>query len=89
MTADRLALATRVMKARRSSICTICRAPVLVGQPIARLIRPPGWCHLACVPAVAAALRRADSSNASGNFCFEVTLGYRRCERPGVTEVST
>ena len=20
--------------------------------------------------------------NASGNFCFEVTLGYRRCERP-------
>ena len=23
-----------------------------------------------------------DSPNASGNFCFEVTLGYRRCERP-------
>jgi hypothetical protein len=27
VTADRLALATRVMKARRSSICTVCRAP--------------------------------------------------------------
>jgi hypothetical protein len=26
--------------------------------------------------------RGHDSSNASGNFCFEVTLGYRRCERP-------
>lgn len=54
MTADRLALATRVMKARRGSICTICRAPVLVGQQIARLIRPAGWCHLTCVPVVAA-----------------------------------
>jgi hypothetical protein len=51
---DRLALATRVMKARRTSICAICRAPVLVGQPIARLIRPAGWCHLTCVPVVAA-----------------------------------
>jgi hypothetical protein len=54
MTADRLALATRVMKARRTSICTVCRAPVLVGQQIARLIRPAGWCHLTCVPIVAA-----------------------------------
>jgi hypothetical protein len=26
--------------------------------------------------------RGQDSSNASGNFCFEVTLGYRRCELP-------
>ena len=51
---DRLALATRVMKARRTSICSICHAPVLVGQQIARLIRPAGWCHLACVPVVAA-----------------------------------
>ena len=32
--------------------------------------------------------RAHDSSNTSGNFCFEVTLGYRRCERPGVTGVS-
>lgn len=51
---DRLALATRVMKARRTSICSICHAPVLVGQQIARLIRPAGWCHLTCVPVVAA-----------------------------------
>jgi hypothetical protein len=51
---DRLALATRVMKARRTSICTVCHAPVLVGQQIARLIRPAGWCHLTCVPVVAA-----------------------------------
>jgi hypothetical protein len=55
---DRLALATRVMKARRSGVCAICRSPVLVGQPIARLIRPPGWCHLTCVPIVAAAPRQ-------------------------------
>ncbi len=51
---DRLALATRVMKARRSSVCTICRAPVTIGQSIARLTSPSGWCHLACVPIVAA-----------------------------------
>ncbi len=53
---DRLALATRVMKARRGSICTVCRAPILVGQQIARLIRPPAWVHVRCVPAVARAL---------------------------------
>jgi len=30
--------------------------------------------------------RREDSSNAMGNFCFEVSLGYRRLERlPRVT----
>ena len=51
---DRLALATRVMKARRGSVCTVCRAPVLVGQQIARLIRPAGWCHVGCVPVVRA-----------------------------------
>jgi hypothetical protein len=51
---DRLALAVRVMKARRTSICTICRAPVLIGQSIARLTSPSGWCHLTCVPVVAA-----------------------------------
>jgi hypothetical protein len=51
---DRLALATRVMKARRTSVCTICRVPVLIGQPIARLTSPSGWCHLTCVPVVAA-----------------------------------
>jgi hypothetical protein len=31
-------------------------------------------------------LWRADSSNAMGNFCFEVSLSYRRLERlPRVT----
>jgi hypothetical protein len=43
--ADRLALATRVRKARRASICTICRVPITIGQPIARLISPLGWCN--------------------------------------------
>jgi hypothetical protein len=55
---DRLALATNVRKARRTSTCTVCSTPVRIGQPIARLIKPPGWCHLGCVPAVAAALDR-------------------------------
>jgi len=50
---DRLALATHVRKARRGSICTICRVPIIIGQPIARLIKPPGWCHVRCIPAVA------------------------------------
>jgi hypothetical protein len=49
---DRLALATRTCKARRASICTICRVPITIGQPIARLISPPGRCHLRCVPHV-------------------------------------
>jgi hypothetical protein len=26
--------------------------------------------------------RAEDSSNAVGNFCFDVTLAYRRVERP-------
>jgi hypothetical protein len=56
VTGDRLALATRVMKARRNSVCTVCRVPISIGQPIARLVSPSGWCHLTCVPAVAAAL---------------------------------
>ena len=51
---DRLALATRTRKARRTSICTICRTAITIGQPIARLIRPAGWCHVRCVPVVAA-----------------------------------
>jgi hypothetical protein len=53
---DRLALATRVRKARRASTCAVCRVPIIIGQPIARLIKPAGWCHLACVPVVAAVL---------------------------------
>jgi hypothetical protein len=39
---DRLALAVRARRARRSGICTICSAPNLIGQGIAKLIRPPG-----------------------------------------------
>jgi hypothetical protein len=56
MTGDRLALAVTVRKARRNSTCTICRAPITIGQGIARLTAPSGWCHVLCVPAVAAAL---------------------------------
>lgn len=53
---DRLALATRARKARRASVCTICGVPIIIGQPIARLVSPPGWCHVRCVPAVARTL---------------------------------
>ena len=52
LTADRLALATRVMKARRSGICPSCRGPIIIGQRIARLTSPPAWIHLVCVEAV-------------------------------------
>jgi hypothetical protein len=50
--ADPLPLADRVRKARRTSACTICRAPITIGQPIAHLATPPGWCHVKCAPAV-------------------------------------
>ena len=56
MTGDRLALATRVMRARRQSLCSSCRAPITVGSQIAKLTSPNGWCHIGCVPAVRAAL---------------------------------
>lgn len=62
---DRLALASRTMRARRGSVCTICRSPVLVGQQIARLIRPAGWCHVGCVPVVAAIKTSAGSPPAA------------------------
>jgi hypothetical protein len=60
MTADRLALADplpladRVRKARRPGRCTVCHGPVTIGQSIAHLARPPGWCHVRCAPTVAA-----------------------------------
>jgi hypothetical protein len=60
---DRLALAVRVMKARRSGVCTICRAPVTIGQSIARLVSPRAWVHVRCVPAVARALHRGDGDS--------------------------
>jgi hypothetical protein len=50
--ADPWPLADRVRKARRASVCTICHAPVTIGQPIAHLPKPPGWCHVRCAPAV-------------------------------------
>jgi hypothetical protein len=52
--ADPLPLADRVRKASRASTCTICHAPVTIGQPIAHLATPRGWCHVKCAPAVAA-----------------------------------
>jgi hypothetical protein len=56
---DRLALATRTKRADLH--LPACRGPILVGMAIARLISPPGWCHVRCVPAVAAALSRKDA----------------------------
>jgi len=32
---------------------------VFVGQPIARLPKPPGWCHIRCAPSVAAVAIRS------------------------------
>jgi hypothetical protein len=49
---DPLPLADRVRKARRQSVCTACRAPIRVGEPIAHLRQRPGWCHVACAPGV-------------------------------------
>jgi hypothetical protein len=66
VTGDRLALATRTMKARRSSTCTICRGPVTAGQAIARLTSPAAWVHVRCVPAVAAALARNPQTATEG-----------------------
>ena len=48
---DRLALATLPRVAGRTSVCGICKTPIIRGRWIARLIRPPGWAHLACTEA--------------------------------------
>lgn len=53
---DRLSLATRVRKARRSSTCPTCRGVITPGTHIARLVNPAAWVHVVCVPRVAAAL---------------------------------
>lgn len=58
MTADRLALATRTMKARRTSTCPSCRGLIMVGQNIARLTDPCQWVHVRCVGVVRDALDR-------------------------------
>jgi hypothetical protein len=67
VTADRLALATRTMKARRASWCSTCRGPVSIGQTIAKLTSPPAWVHVRCVPAVAAALGHIRETSTEGN----------------------
>jgi hypothetical protein len=51
---DRLALAVRVIKARRRSTCGICRGVILPGQSIARVTGPDAWIHLHCVEVVRA-----------------------------------
>jgi hypothetical protein len=63
--ADRLSLATHVRKARRSTLCNQCGVQILVGQSIARLVGPPGWCHTACVPAVRKALANMGAGRAA------------------------
>jgi hypothetical protein len=50
--ADPLPLADRVRRARRQSLCTLCRGPIRIGESIAHLRQPPGWCHVKCTPAV-------------------------------------
>jgi hypothetical protein len=55
---DRLALATRTKRARRTSTCPSCRGVILPGMTIARLASPAAWIHVRCVPHVAAALSR-------------------------------
>jgi hypothetical protein len=51
--ADRLALATRTMTARRHGTCGACRRLIIRGDQIARLVNPAAWVHIGCVPAVA------------------------------------
>jgi hypothetical protein len=52
MTVDRLALAVRVRKARRRSVCPSCRSGIEVGNQIAKLADPPAWIHVGCVAVV-------------------------------------
>jgi hypothetical protein len=53
-TGDRLALAVRVMKARRRSSCPVCKLTIVPGQQIARVCDPAAWIHLHCVEIVRA-----------------------------------
>lgn len=41
-------LASRVMKARRTGTCPICRGPIRVGEQIAKTVK---WAHAGCVVA--------------------------------------
>ena len=51
---DRLALAVRVITARRKSTCSICTLTILPGQQIARVCDPDAWIHEWCVEIVRA-----------------------------------
>jgi hypothetical protein len=44
---DRLALATRVRKARHPGHCPLCRGLIHVGQQIGKT--PIGWSHTSCI----------------------------------------
>ena len=55
---DRLALAVQERKARWPGWCDTCSKPILIGQRIARLTAPAGWCHTRCLPIIRAALER-------------------------------
>jgi hypothetical protein len=50
--ADRLALATRPLTARRKSSCAVCTVPIVTGASMVRLVNPHGWCHERCVSLV-------------------------------------
>ena len=52
---DRLALATRAIRAQRKSQCPQCNGVIMPGTSIAKLSDPTTWIHTACVPVVAAA----------------------------------
>lgn len=41
-------LASRVMKARRESVCPLCRGPIRIGEQIAKTVK---WAHAGCVVA--------------------------------------
>jgi hypothetical protein len=58
MSGDRLSLAVRTMKARRSSTCPACRGPIMVGMSIAKIVAPTAWVHVRCVGVVRVALER-------------------------------
>jgi hypothetical protein len=79
---DRLALATRVRKARRASICTICRVPITIGQPVARLISPPGCCGAyRTSPTLAAIRTKSARSGLYRTRCrctYKSSFGYGR-----------
>jgi len=53
--------ATRVMKARRESLCLLCWQPIRVGHQIGKA--PIGWVHTGCIIDRAAALTAANGGH--------------------------